>query len=58
MLVSLAWEKAATGVRLMRLKKNTAVLNSNGSNCNGVFYVKEQAEEEEEKKEKSKSKLS
>lgn len=33
----------------MRFKKNSVVLNSNGSNCLGVFYVKEPAEEKEQK---------
>lgn len=34
-------EKGTTGIRLMRLK-NTVILNSNGSHCNDVFYVREQ----------------
>lgn len=27
--------------------KETLILNANGSNCNGAFYVREQAEEED-----------
>lgn len=48
------------GFEIDEVKKNTVVLNSNGSNYNGVFYIKEQTEEKEEEKEEKeiKSKVS